>query len=637
MNEAAIGSAIAPGDYGRTAIVGPRRQRASWTVYAVMLAIGTVLWVAGPSPAWRAFGLGLFGPGLGFLASGDWGMLLIPVTLALFAAAIFFWFAAGAIVFPVFIWIGSAGLAAALTGNEVWGPAPFVAAASVAGAYGYQAYQLRRKSIAQRAVAKSKFGAMDKLVAAARARATPRPEGDRELSPEMLSAARYLLDRALQPVQGFDGFDQRDIFQTASVRYQINFIGYALAILQNGYTPAFHGYLSRAQRQLIEKYLVPKVWNYWVYESIWGHLNFTNWDPADKDNIMLTGYFGSQVNLYMHVTGDRRYAEPGSLTFRLNDRNIFPHDAHSINRSLVDNFERSVYCLYPCEPNWIYPACNFRGMLSLVAYDKVFGTSYSANLSERFWHALDTEFTDEAGSIVSLRSSLTGMPFPFPGSDLSFAPMANVFAPERAERLWAPIAMGLRGALIETDAVPALALPNTGIDFGNYRPGARAMAACSIMQIAREFGDDELADAARQTLRVHGQESCDGGALSFAAASNMANAYAMQGVFARRDDIRAAWLDGPAPGNRHGPLLECDSYPDVLVAAAHSGGEDLRLVLYPGSTDNPVKLDFARLRSGQRYMLDGVPGAELVADAEGSASVTVPIRERTPLHLRPAP
>lgn len=615
--------------------VGKTRQRRSWLVYALIFSVGAALWVLGPSVGWRAFGLGLWAPGFGFLASGGWSLALLPITILLFAVTVFFWFAAGAIIFPILVWLGSAVFAAALTGADVWPVAPYAGAALLIAAFGFQAMRLRRKAAIQRTAAARKFEAMDQLVVAAKACAAPRPEGGRELTPEMLAASRYMLDRALQPVPEFNGFDRIDIFQTASVRYQINFMGYALSILQAQYLPSFHGYLSRAQRQLIEKYLLPQVWKYWVFESIWGNLNFVNWDPAAKDNIMLTGYFGAQVNLYMRGTGDTCYGEPGSLTFRLNDRKVFAHDVHSINRSLVDNFSRSAYCLYPCEPNWIYPACNFRGMLSLVSYDRLFGTHHAGDIEESFWRSVDTEFTDHAGSIVALRSSLTGIPFPFPGSDLSFAPMANVFAQERAMKLWAPIAMGLRRAMIAQNGSVLLALPNNGIDFGNYRRGVRTMAACSIMQIAREFGDSELAEAARHTLRTYGGESLENGVLSFATGSNMANIYAMQGIFARRDDIRTTWLDGPDQACLRGPLLDNDTYPEMLVAAAHGDGADLRLVLYPGTKEGPQELTFAQLRPGGRYELTGCDGF-LIADMHGSASAFVLICGRTEIHLRPA-
>jgi hypothetical protein len=114
---------------------------------------------------------------------------------------------------------------------------------------------------------------------------------------------------ALQPVGQINGFDKVDQFQTSALRYQINSLGYMLGMLQCNYAPSFHGYLSQAQRNLIDLYLQRQIWGYWVYESAWGHLNVTNPDPAARDNIMLTGWLGIQLCMYMSNTGDRRYAE----------------------------------------------------------------------------------------------------------------------------------------------------------------------------------------------------------------------------------------------------------------------------------------------------------------------------------------
>src|SRR6266851_9426644 len=111
-------------------------------------------------------------------------------------------------------------------------------------------------------------------------------------------------------------------------------------------TPSFYGYLSQAQRNLIELYLDRRIWGYWLWESAWGHLNLTDPDPAAKDNIMLTGWFGIQLCMYMSNTGDRRYAEPGSLPFRRNLRRVYHHDAHTIAQSVMKNFLDSEFCLY---------------------------------------------------------------------------------------------------------------------------------------------------------------------------------------------------------------------------------------------------------------------------------------------------
>ena len=88
--------------------------------------------------------------------------------------------------------------------------------------------------------------------------------GPRELSERELQAVRYALDRALQPVGEFKGYTISDQFQPAALRYQINHLGYALGMVQCHYAPSFHGYLSQAQRNLIETYRVNRVWDYWV-------------------------------------------------------------------------------------------------------------------------------------------------------------------------------------------------------------------------------------------------------------------------------------------------------------------------------------------------------------------------------------
>ncbi len=217
---------------------------------------------------------------------------------------------------------------------------------------------------------------LPRAVDMAMARAVAAPDvAQRELTEAQLGIARYALDRALQPIGDLNGYDHRDQFQTAALRYQINHLGFSLALLQCHYTPSFQGYLGQAQRNLIEQYLQRRIWNYWIYETAWGHLNLTNFDPANRDNIMLTGWLGLHVNLYMIASGDRRYGDLGSLTFRLNERTAYPHDTHSLARSVAENFERAKFCLYPCEPNWIYPICNHYGMTSLVAHDTLFGTN----------------------------------------------------------------------------------------------------------------------------------------------------------------------------------------------------------------------------------------------------------------------
>src|SRR5690606_38687615 len=78
-----------------------QRRRRTRLAYALLAGAGLLLWFASASPSLQAFGLGLLFPGAGFLATGGWSLLLLPLTLALMAVALFAWFGAGMIVAPV--------------------------------------------------------------------------------------------------------------------------------------------------------------------------------------------------------------------------------------------------------------------------------------------------------------------------------------------------------------------------------------------------------------------------------------------------------------------------------------------------------------------------------------------------------
>ncbi len=483
-----------------------------------------------------------------------------------------------------------------------------------------------------------RLGYLPKAIATAHAQAAPAPEsGERELTAEQLASLRYAFDRALQPIDQWNGFDRLDEFQTAARRYQINGLSYALALSQSGYTPSFHGYLSQAQRRLIDRYLQPEVWRYWVYERTWGHLRLTDFDPASKDNIMLTGFFAQMVGLYQSATGDRRYSEPGSLTFRLKERTSYPHSLRTIAQSVNANFSASPYCLFPCEPNWIYPGCNHYGMVALVLCDRLFGTDHAASVLDRWLHAVDSEFTDPAGSIIGLRSSLTGIEFAFSAGEGAYAQLTNSFHPGRAWRMWATARTELNYVLkLGPDGLNRILLPGPGFDFGNYR-GGHGMALAGIACVAREFGDMAIADAAFRSLDETAGRSLEGGVLRYTGMSNWANASAVQARLRFLNSWRETITQGPPASVFRGPILTEARYPDVLVAKAFSRGEDLALVLHPGATPGPQTLGIERLMPEGRYRITGLPGgeADLTADRDGRATLTVPLHGRTEITLQP--
>lgn len=619
------------------------RHRRNALVYAAMCVLALAPTWMGASPAWQAAGLGLFVPGGGFFALGGAWVLMVPVTLALFWLACVAWFWAGMVVAPLTVWLGSAWLAGALVGDAIWAPSLSLAPITAAGIFFYLQQQRLKREAAdrERYALRQTFFEASRAEVLERVRAEPEV-GTRELDQEQLGAARYVLDRALQPVGEYQGYTVIDQFQPAALRYQINHLGFALGMLRSHYTPNFAGYLDQAQRNLVETYLVKRVWDYWVLESMWGHFNFSNFDPANKDNIMLTGWYGMHVNQYMLSSGDRRYGEPGSLTFRLTEQTAYPHSSHTLAESMLMNYRRSDFCLFPCEPNWVYPVCNMYGMGSLASYDAVFGTNHVQSWLPQWMEKLESEFVDGKGSIIGLRSYWTGLEIPFYAGEAGFAFFANVFSPALARRLWAVGRKELAFCLAEdADGKPRITIPRAAMSFldtidpGHYKPG-KLFAYAAIAMCGREFGDDDLAEAALRSMDQDCGRTDEGGVVSYREASCLANVWGVEAKLMRTGDFRNSFTKAPPASAQSGPQLAEASYPEVLVAKATSTGADLDLVLYPGRGATRQKLGLARLAPGAAYKVAGRPDLDFRADDAGRATMEVEIAGRTALAIKPA-
>lgn len=615
------------------------RQRRTALIYLSMVLLGLLPSLLGAAPAWQAAGLGLWMPGAGFLAVGGWAAILFPLTLTLFAVSLVAWFWCGMVLAPVAVWVGTALIAGLMAPGEVSPFAYAVTALCMAGVAIASRRRSRNRLVrdTEKAAARRDFVPASLVEVRSRSAALP-DQTTRELAAEDLPSLRYLLDRALQPVEEFNGFNIIDQFQPAALRYQINHMGFALGIAQGSYLPNFHGYMHQAQRNLIDKYLLRKVWGYWVYESIWGHLNVTNFDPAARDNIMLTGWFGMHVGQYTLNSGDLRYANPGSLTFRLNNKTAYRHDLHSIIGSVVQNYEREMdeFCLFPCEPNWIYPICNHYGMTSLASHDRLFGTNYVGRFLPAWLDKLDTEFTDAKGSIIGLRSQHLGFEVPFPVGEAGYANFANCFAPDRAKRLWAIARKEIEPALApDAEGKMRIFLPGKGLDAGNYSTGHTASYS-SILTAAREFGDVEIAAAAQRSLDLDCGLDESGGVRRYLGGSNLANTNAVMGRLMRVGDFRRSFVEGPDEKSLKGPVLAEARYPDVLVARAYSRGEDLNLVLHPGTPGATHKLRLAQLQPGRSYSVTGAAPSSFTADAKGEALLEASLNGRLEISVVPA-
>jgi len=98
------------------------------------------------------------------------------------------------------------------------------------------------------------------------------PPGSRELSPRDLRFIQWFVELGMRLFDDFAYHDVIDQFQTAAIRYLLYEAVSDLGLYQFNYAPNFHGYLSLAQRRIIEKSLTERVVGFWKYESAWSCL-----------------------------------------------------------------------------------------------------------------------------------------------------------------------------------------------------------------------------------------------------------------------------------------------------------------------------------------------------------------------------
>src|SRR5262245_8584743 len=249
--------------------VTARRIARLCLIYVALCAIGLTITHVAASPDWKVFGLGLMLPGGGFLAHADAHLAAFVISLALFVAALFLWFATGNVLAPPALWL-LAAVAASLMPQDGLRPdaveviAPVISAAAAAALI-IALIKWVRGVVQRRAANRYLRQAGRETLISFRSGAAEA----KELSPGELKLMRFLLDRLRQPPERFEGFAWLDQFQTAAVRYQLNFIGYALALAQATRLPALGGYLDEAQRRLIAKQADHRVWGYWALENMW--------------------------------------------------------------------------------------------------------------------------------------------------------------------------------------------------------------------------------------------------------------------------------------------------------------------------------------------------------------------------------
>lgn len=589
---------------------------------AVLVSAGAVT-----NESWRSFALGLVWPGGGFLASGSFA--LATAALAVFVLGLVVWWFFGATVVPPLVLLGTAWWGSSPIGLDHVGLA--LAVGPVLVALGLVTHLVRHR-------AQSRHGAeLNRELAVTGLLVGGAPDLDSglpvaESSAEDLARLRFGLDLALQPVEGFEGFTRLDQYREAALRYQINALSYGLSMAQLTRTPAFTGYLAEAQRNAIEKMLHRRVWAYWAHENAWGNLR---WDPEpveNSENIMLTGFYGLQIGMY-ETLNDDRYSQPGALPFRWNAKRTYNHSWATMAASIHRNMNGSDYTLFPCEPNWIYTVCNTFGINTLVAHDRLHGTTYADELQPRLQEAYDREFVRPDGKLLGVRAAHVGMTWNFwasPSVQTTTTYWMHAGLPELSLRTWWLLRreLELRDGLLH---LPKFATKN--LDPGNYLMKRDTFGHVVTIMAAREVGDEEYACAAQRTLDEREPIEDRDGVRRMRDSSGLANLYASLGRFGRKDGLRDLVAHGVPDAWRSGPVLAECAYPDVLVARAVTDGHALDLVLLPGSGPVRTTLAIERLAPGRQYAVTGARVDTIDADLDGRALVEIDLGARLEVRI----
>jgi hypothetical protein len=593
-----------------------RVVRRAVTVLAGLELIAAVCIVVGGDRL-AAFGVGLAVPGAGLAMGELWW--LTPVAVLLFVLALFGWLIVGIVLGPPLVWATAAVLAAVAADGRADALRIAVPAAVVVLA------ALSAGAERHRHAAARERGRQVNRELSALQWSTPTPTAGAPFTDVELADVERLMSLALQPLDSFAGFNTLDQFREAAWRYQLSTGGWAMSLAHHGRMSAFDGWLAEAQRNFIVKHLAPKVWTYWRYENLVGNLRWDP-DPIHRENVMLSGYLLLSLGLYAGVTGDRRFSEPGALTFD-DGRHRYAYDADTVAANVARQMAESYVCAYPCEPNWTYLVCNVIALTGITAHDNATGTEFGAELRPRFREALEREFVQLDGTLKVVRSKHLGafLPSTARGSDMYVTFLLNGLYPDIAARQWAIFRQ--RDVRVDDDGFAHLAVtPLDQLDPGTYERNP-AFAYATLAAAAREMGEPELADAALRTLerdwpaREPGRR---GGPSNFVLNTASIGRLNVPGG-----------LHAAVNGLTHhtGPRLAAAPREDVVVRAAQPTGDTVSFVLDvpTGRTATTADLVLDRLRPGATYVIDA---GTVTADSAGRAHWRVQLTGPTTVVLR---
>jgi len=201
----------------------------------------------------------------------------------------------------------------------------------------------------------------------------------------------------------WSGMDSRSNGQDdfASLRYQLAYAAFALAVAHRYRLPAAPGVFKGTFDRLIQKMLLPEVWMYWRDTSSGNavfnaHLPMeSEWDPVRRDNIMYSAYVQVMSLLYAYLFEDDRYARPGALSFEHwsfswgGEGHRFEYDQDSLNELIYWKMIESGFIGVACEPNCVFQICNQIPLLGFRLHDLLTGGRRAEEVERGYRKAWD--------------------------------------------------------------------------------------------------------------------------------------------------------------------------------------------------------------------------------------------------------
>ncbi len=609
---------------------------------AGVLAVGTGLVIGGGTAA-RAAGLSLVFPGAGLLYAAS--PVLFVVVAALLVLAIVLWWGVSAHWAIPLVWLGSAALSVAVANGPrlwvdrgtTWAWAIPVAYLLAAAAVGTAVFRFERKYRGKLAKVPELNAYLEGITTTRRERVADDP-GD--MDAELL---RWTYAMALQPLDRFNGFDWGEqIHGPTCVRYQLNMMGYGLACYAANWLPNAPQPVERALANLIAKATDLRVWSYWRTINTIGNFD-RNPDPIVRDNIMLSAYLGDQINLYEAATGSIRFDEPGSLTFVWKDGSTFPYDHHTIAEAVRKNFERNEIGFFPCEPGWVFTACNAMGAQALKGHDTLHGSAHWPTVEPRWRRAVEQEMLTPDGNLPHIRSKLVGLSFDtgeVPGGEY-FLTGTNSFADVAPDLAARGGLLGLRGVETQMDALRTKIVDGVLQHDVASAPERNTLITTAVPQwtrligAARGVGAHDVARAAQRRL----DETCaTGGRWPERPLHAGVQTIGIHFLVRWGNPLNTAGLDLRGYTPPVGPVLRDGPWDAVLVTKAVSpDGRSLQLALRPLEAAVEASLSFDSLTPSTQYDLLSPDGVRRVtADDRGCAVAEVTVASPITLTLQPA-